>query len=269
MKARLGNLLGAVGQLVGHRRVPPAAVVLAYHDVLASGEPAPNPYTVAADALRSQLRLVRWLGFRLVELKVLTDRLLRGEDPAGLAAVCFDDALVGVYRHALPVLLAERVPATLLPVTTALGVAPTWWPSSARTMNRTELDEAVGAGLGIAAHTRTHRSLPDLDDASLAEELAGARAELADIAAAPVHVLAYPFGHHDGRVRAAARAAGYQAGFTFLNGTLTGAEDVFRLPRLTMGHRSGALRFGYHLTRPPASWPDHQIKTVGAAVSPS
>ncbi|MEJ7770695.1 MAG: polysaccharide deacetylase family protein [Geodermatophilaceae bacterium] len=269
MSARLRNVLETSGRLAHTRSVPSAGVVLAYHDVIAAGESPPNPYAVTARALRAQLRLVKRLGLRLVELSEFTDRLLYGAGTAGLASVTFDDALVGVYRHALPILLEEEAPATLLPVTGVLGVRPEWWPGSARTMTRSELDDAVAAGLGIAAHTRTHRSLPELDDSTLADELAGARAELADIAGQPVDVLAYPFGHHDARVRSVARAAGYRAGFTFLNGRMRGGEDLFRLPRLTMGQRSSRLRFGYHLSRPADSWPDHQLPAVGPCVRSS
>ena len=46
-----------------------------------------------------------------------------------------------------------------------------------------------------------------------------------------VDLLAYPSGHHDARVRAHAAAAGYRAGFTFLNGRV--------LPDLWMEHATG------------------------------
>jgi len=107
--------------------------------------------------------------------------------------------------------------------------------------------------------------LPALDEPALDSELAGSRADLEDIVGRPVDHLAYPFGHHDEHVRAAARRAGYQAGFTFLDGRVDAGLDRYRLPRLTMYGGHHRVRLAYHLARPSWSWPDHQLDRVAAA----
>jgi peptidoglycan/xylan/chitin deacetylase (PgdA/CDA1 family) len=114
----------------------------------------------------------------------------------------------------------------------------------------------------IASHTRTHPSLPSLSPSALGEELAGSRRYLEDLVGAPVDLFAYPFGHHDPTVREAVAAAGYRAGYSFLNGRITAGLDRYRLPRLNMWSGQGRSRLAYHLARPPASWPPTQLETV-------
>ena len=274
MRSQLGILAGAARQLLSPRRGGDTAVVLAYHDVLdgpASG------LSVSVQQLHAHLRLLGWLGFRIVPLDHLLAACVAAGVPAGvaaastaipdppgaLAAITFDDALVGVHRYALDVLQAHEAPATIFAVSGCLGTDPPWWPGSARTMTEADLaDAAARPGITVASHSRSHPSLPSLTEAQLRSELAGSRAELEDVLGYPVDTVAYPYGHHNSAVRAAAEAAGYHAGFTFLNGRLTGCEDRYRLPRLTMVAATPLWRVGLHLARPAPSWPDHQADSV-------
>lgn len=266
---RLDGPRGAVSTLLRTRQAAAGAVVLAYHDVLPAGAP-PTPLQVTAGQLRSHILLLRRAGCEIVTLSTLIDRLLAGGTVDRLAALTFDDALVGVLRHGLEVLEAEAAPATILPVVGRLGAAPDWWPGTARTMNGVELHEAISAGVEVAAHTRTHPSLPSLDARALRAELRDGRHELEQLLGRRVDLLAYPYGHHDPAVRDATREAGFRAAFTFLNGRITPGVDAYRLPRLTAGPALGACRLLYHVVRPAGSWPAHDAEVVldgGPAVS--
>lgn len=259
--AILAGALRGAALLAGGQPKVHGAVVLAYHDVAPAGAQAEG-LTVTASDLEDHLTLVRRSGSRIVHLSRLVDALLGGRDVTGQVAVVFDDALVGVHHHGLPVLAALGVPATIFAVTSHVGTTPPWWPGSARTMTRAELAESVAAGCEISGHTRNHPSLPALSDPELADELGGGRAWLEDLAGRPLDLLAYPFGHHDKRVRDTAQALGYRAGFSFLNGRLVEGQDRFKLPRLTMHAGHTRARLAFHLARSSASWPDHQQDTV-------
>ncbi len=260
--ARLSGAVRAGAALAGGRMATRGAVVLAYHDV---GDDPSNrtDYYVSPAQLRRQLTTAADAGLRFVDLATLTQAFLSGQPVDGLAAVAFDDGLAGVHRHAVPVLAHLGLPATVFAVTQGLGSPPPWWRGAARLMTRRELAEVAGAGLAVAAHTRTHPSLPGLDATALADELVGARHELQDLVQAPVDLLAYPFGHHDARVREAAAVAGFAAGFTFLNGRVSPGLDPFRLPRFTMWSGQGRARLIYHLARSARSWPDTQSDIMG------
>lgn len=70
------------------------------------------------------------------------------------------------------------------------------------------------AGFEIGFHTRDHHALPALDDDRLARAFDDGRSELAGLATTEIRSVAYPFGMADARVARAARAAGFQFGFT-------------------------------------------------------
>jgi peptidoglycan/xylan/chitin deacetylase (PgdA/CDA1 family) len=253
----LGAAAGARLLLGGGNRAP-GAIIFGYHDV---GPSAGNDtdYYLTAEKLRRQLLQATSAGLRFVPLGEITRRFLSGDPLDGLSAVAFDDGLAGVHHHAMPVLLELGVPATVFTVTDALGVDPPWWPGAQRVMTPAELAELAAAGFDIASHTRSHPSLPALSEVELRNEVAGARAALEDLTGRPVTTFAYPFGHHDGRVRHAVLEAGYEAAFTFLNGRVDHGLDRFILPRLTMSDDQGRLRLAYHLAR---NWPDHQLEVV-------
>ena len=258
---RVRTLVRAAGQLASRRRASPGGVVLAYHDVAAPGERTAG-YTVDASLLSRHVAVLRRLGLEVVELRQLVDALVAGRPTHRMAAITFDDALVGVVRYAAPVLASDSTPATVFAVTSALGASPPWWPGSARTMTAAELSLVGELGLDVGAHTRTHASLPALDAARLADELEGCRRDLAELVPAPLGVLAYPFGHHDPVVRAAAAAAGFSAAFTFLNGRVSPDLDRFRLPRLTMGADVSPARLALWLGRRASGWTEHQAAVV-------
>jgi peptidoglycan/xylan/chitin deacetylase (PgdA/CDA1 family) len=255
---RAAGALAALRVLAGGTVRASGAVVFAYHDIDDDGGNA-TTYLATPERLRTQLLSVMSWGLSFVGLGELCDRHDRGESLDGLAAISFDDGLHGVYRHALPILRELDVPATVFVVADP-GSCAQPWPGS-RTMTDQEVRALAENGVTIGSHTMSHSSLPDLDADELRYELRTSRARLEEVAQHPVDLLAYPYGHHDPRVRAEAREAGYRAGCTFLNGRFTPEVDPYRVPRLTMNdqHRP---RLAYHVARPASSWPDHQLDVV-------
>lgn len=255
---RAAGALAAARVLAGGTVDASGAVVLAYHDI--DDDPAnATTYLAKPERLREQLLSVISWGFTCVELGDLCDRQARGEPLDGLAAVTFDDGLHGVYRHALPILRDLDVPATVFVVADPESSAQPW-PGS-RTMTNEEVRALAENGVTIGSHTMSHASLPGLDAAALRHELHDSRARLEELVQQPVDLLAYPYGHHDSRVRTEARESGYRAACTFLNGRFTADVDRYRIPRLTMNEQSRA-RLAYHVARPASSWPDPQLDTV-------
>ena len=253
----------ALARMAVTRRAAAGAAVLGYHDVRADGEPGDEHYTVSATQLRAHIDTVRRAGLQIVALADIVELLASGRPVDGLAAITFDDALVGVHRHALPVLRELQVPATVFVVTDAIGVSPPWWPGAVRTMTADELREAKAAGVDLHSHSSVHASLPALAPDVLHADLAHSRALLRDTFGASANLLAYPSGHHSPAVRTAATNAGFGAAVTFLNGRLRPGDDPMRIPRFTAHAGMTAVALARHLARPPALWPDHQLDAVG------
>lgn len=105
------------------------------------------------------------------------------------------------------------------------------------------LRRLVASGVEIGFHTRRHDVLPALGDAELAEAMRDGRSELEDVAGR-LRTISYPHGLANARVAAAARAAGFEAGFTGLPGAVTSGSDPLLLGRLSPSYASvGELAF--------------------------
>ncbi len=97
------------------------------------------------------------------------------------------------------------------------------------------------AGCTVGFHTLRHDALPALSDAQLKDALREGRDELAEAAAAPVDLIAYPHGKADDRVANAAREAGFALGFTTARGAVRRDTDPLRVPRTVPDLTAGAL----------------------------
>ncbi len=239
------------------RRLPTkglGAAVLCYHDV--GTDPANRTdYYVTPDRFRSHLEWITHWGLTIVPLGEIVDRLLAGRSLDGLVAVTFDDALLGVRDHAVPILESLHVPATVFVVADVLGVDPPFWPGARRTLTAPELATAVESGLiTVGSHTCTHVSLPDVDEGVRRRELADSRTRLESIVGATTDLLAYPSGHYDLDVERDAASAGYRAAFTFSFGRAIAGTDQFAIPRFCIGPEHDAFRLARQLARPVTAW---------------
>ena len=110
-------------------------------------------------------------------------------------------------------------------------------PERLLTMNWDELRGLVARGFEVGSHTVSHPHLPSLSDDELDAELLGSKLRCEEELGVPCRYLAYPYGEHDDRVRAAARRAGYVAAFA-LHGQNPRA-DPFAVPRVDLYRNDG------------------------------
>ena len=120
------------------------------------------------------------------------------------------------------------------------------------------------AGMTIESHTRDHRVLETMPAAALADDLAGARADLTRELGVDSRAIAYPVGRTIARypaVVASVAAAGYRLGFTNASGKLDvrrpAALDRFNLARVAVDRDLSDAMFlaqlaapGFAYTRP-------------------
>jgi peptidoglycan/xylan/chitin deacetylase (PgdA/CDA1 family) len=111
-----------------------------------------------------------------------------------------------------------------------------------------ELGELAQEGWEVGSHTCSHPHLTQLPDAELAAELERSRAACEDRLARPCKSIAYPYGDVDGRVVAAAGAAGYRYGATLPETRFKGAEPL-DWPRIGIYHRDDSRRFRLKVSR--------------------
>lgn len=111
-------------------------------------------------------------------------------------------------------------------------------PQELATMTWDELRAHAERGVDIQSHGISHAHLPQLEDSELRRELRDSKQELEDELGRPCHELAYPYGEHDERVRAGARAAGYQRAFALWKRS----RDPYAAPRLDLYRRHSPVR---------------------------
>lgn len=101
------------------------------------------------------------------------------------------------------------------------------------TMDWDALLEHADRGVAIGSHAVSHPHLTRLSADELRRELNESREEIEDRLGRRCEDLAYPYGEHDERVRAAARAAGYGRAYA-LRGS---RSDPYAAPRVDLYRR--------------------------------
>ncbi len=101
----------------------------------------------------------------------------------------------------------------------------------------------------IGFHTIRHDLLTRLDDERLARALADGRAGLAEVAGRSIDTIAYPHGHFDSRVVAAARENDFAIGLTCVREAVTPGADPLALGRYEPPVRGSAGQFAFDLVR--------------------
>ena len=162
----------------------------------------------------------------------------------------FDDGYKNV-RNALPALERLSIPSTLFAcadyagdgrplAVPRLAAQAAAHPEHLATMTWDELGALAECGVEIGSHTLTHPHLPSLSDGELLRELRESRELIEAELSRPCRYLAYPYGEHDERVRAATRAAGYEAAFALRSGADT--RDLYALPRVDIYRKDRLVR---------------------------
>ena len=189
--------------------------------------------------LKRQIRtLTRW-GYQLVTFGELARRARDG-DPAGLAALTFDDGLVESLSLLVPLAATAGIPATVFVVSGWLGQTHPDAPWT-RIMTADELRSVSRAGLEIGGHSTQHDHLADLDHDDAEHDMRKCRNDLEAIIQRPVSVFAYPYGGATRATMEACASAGYDAACRS-SGAGNWAEP-FNLPRQDMQNRDSALGF--------------------------
>jgi peptidoglycan/xylan/chitin deacetylase (PgdA/CDA1 family) len=218
---------------------------------------------------------MRWLNDRydVVTLRDFVERMAAGASMRSLAAITFDDGYSGVFEHAVPVLRALNLPATVFVVADAAGgETGFWWdqpaivaantparrqswltdlrgdgrvilaaaaadgdlPASHKPAGWPVIRAALAKGIDIGAHSMTHRSLPRLTDTELEHEIVTSRQILYRQTGVSPAFFAYPYGHADSRVPPILRSAGYRGAFTLRAGLNRSLADPWQLSRVNV-----------------------------------
>ena len=186
--------------------------------------------------LESQVRWLRRLGYRFLTANELLDEYGGGAPEPRTAVLTFDDGWLDALTVTGPLLARLGVRATFYVCPGQWGAQHEYVPGAAgRLLDAGQAGELAERGMELGSHTLHHVDLRLADGDQLARELAGSKAAVEAVTGAPCRTLAYPYGFHDARVRAAAAAAGYELAWAWEEGPW----DPFAAPRLPAPPRAG------------------------------
>lgn len=213
--------------------------VLMYHRIGEARNNREARYAISAKGFASHMQALACSGYRAVSIEEFLAWLSGALTlPERAFVLTFDDGFRSVHDEAMPVLERLRWPCTVFIVSDLIGGEDVWVRASnpADTtyplLDAEEIRDLQRRGCSFHSHTRSHVSLPAVDDIRLADELRGSRERLAELTGQEVRYLAYPFGHVDARVEAAARTVGYTAAFVTQPGFNRRDINRFRIRRL-------------------------------------
>src|SRR3954471_15518776 len=222
-------------------------LVLCYH-ALSSAWPA--DLSVTPEAFERQLAFLARRGY----VGATFEQAVTAPPAPRTVAITFDDAYRSVLELALPIMRRFGMPASVyVPTDWPRRGSPMTWPGidqwiggphedELRCLTWDELGELAQEGWEVGSHTCSHPHLTQLADEELAAELERSRAACEDGLGRPCDSIAYPYGDVDGRVVAAAGAAGYSYGAT-LPETRFNRPEPLDWPRLGIFHVDDLRRF--------------------------
>jgi peptidoglycan/xylan/chitin deacetylase (PgdA/CDA1 family) len=217
--------------------------------------PVSREITVTPEAFEAQLAWLQRKGYRSAAPQEL-EAVLAGEQPVEpkTVVITFDDGFEDNYLWAHPLLVKYGFQGVFFITTKYVGAesGPDWtagdMPGYGRFLNWEQIRQMHREGAVIASHTCSHRLLTELDEADLAQELAGSRAVLEEHLQEEARWCAYPSGDQDERVQAAALAAGYSAAFTCVPGPSGKDTVAMAVPRIEVSASDSPLIFRIKLS---------------------
>ena len=207
-------------------------VVIMYHSITPGNGLPDSRWSVSERSFRSQLDLLKSEGWTTACVRDLTkaDTL-----PLRTVVITFDDGFENNFEHSFRHLNEYGMKATWFVVTMDIGKQSGWHDkdASSRQMLRDEqLKEMTAKGMEIAAHTRSHARLPELDARSITDEIEGSKKDLEDILGLTVDSFAYPYGLFNDNCVEAVRKAGYKVACTTQTGWFGSETDLLRVRRV-------------------------------------
>lgn len=190
--------------------------------------------TIAGGRLAEDLRYLADSGYQTLTVGQLKDHILTGRPlPDNAVFLTFDDGYLDNYAAAFPLLKSYGMTASFFIITSRMG--------QPGRMTASQIMEMSAAGMYIGSHTVSHRPLATLAKWENTLELEKSKACLEDLLGKEVGVIAYPYGSYNDDTLAAAREAGYWAGFTVRRGWADTAGDPLAMNRLPVFRKGRRL----------------------------
>lgn len=200
--------------------------VLYYHSVLPDSEVTTrNEVTISPENLKTQLQLVKDLGYTTLTMSELNDYIINNKEiPKKSILITFDDGYADNYVHAFPILKELDMKATIFVISS--GIDDGYYMSS------DQLKDMVNYGIDIESHTVNHVHLDTLSYEEQLKELKDSKATIEKVTNKEVLSIAFPFGDYNEDTLKAVTEAGYSIAFTTNRGLANRTDNKIALDRI-------------------------------------
>ena len=171
-----------------------------------------------------------------MNLPICSLETLLQDDCARGIALTFDDGMLSVFTHALPIIKDFKIPAHLFLTTGCIG-GDNYWPSQPKDspkfqmMNWDQIEHCQTGGFFIDSHTQSHPNLNQISEQELEAECEVCDQAIEQRLGKKPEYFAYPYGIHNEAVRQFVKTR-YRASVTTFLRPLHGKQDSAALPRL-------------------------------------
>lgn len=216
--------------------------VLTYHDIIERRGRGSVWFDCTIDEFEDQMRWLKRQGAVFLSLEELLAGLRgEGELPENGIAITFADNYLGFYRHAVPILRREGIPATLFVHTGFVGSKQGRPKLNWEQLREVDADPLFDVQSQTVSHPPDLRTLSDDD---LDREFSDSREVLERELGGARTLLAYPSGKWDERVAQAALRNGYLAAFSEVQEPAERSDSLFSVNRYVHTKYREAWRAG-------------------------
>jgi peptidoglycan/xylan/chitin deacetylase (PgdA/CDA1 family)/GT2 family glycosyltransferase len=234
-------------------RLTRSVPVLMYHGFGEADHAADEPggqsrFVLPPRHFARQMHLLSVLRYRVISFEELA-RALHGEGlpPRRAAVITIDDGYRDNLEVAHPVLQRHRFAATHFLISRKLGSVNDWDLPGALSgrpvLSLEETKRLRDDGAELGAHTRSHPSLPALEDGAVVAEIEGSRRDLEVDLGEEIRTFAYPYGRLDERALDAVATAGFLGACTTEERHARLDDDPLQVPRLEVRSTESTLQF--------------------------
>lgn len=225
------------------------ALILCYHAIADHrSDPILRTFSVPESRFRRNLDSLARRQFVFVSPDDILSALRDGQPlPRRSVLLTFDDCYADLLTTAQDILKPRGIPALAFAVTATKAFTNEWdighGAHCHRLLDWSELKQLRDSNVELGSHSRTHRSMPLLTDAELAQETELSAEDFEANGLPRPRFFCFPFGETDKRVSQAAARAGYAAAFGLSDRHADASSDLFDLPRVEVLSTDSSMMF--------------------------
>jgi len=208
--------------------------IIMYHSIDYTADKK-NKIIIPPEIFARQMKFLRDFKYNVITLDEAVAYIKnRKRPPARTVAITFDDGYENNYKYAYPILMQYKIPATIFVIVDSIGTKGfvTW--DQIREMDRSGI-------VSIESHTMSHPWLIHIGSAQLERELCDSRSALEEKLGRKMKFVCYPRNGYNEEVKAAARKAGYEAGFATKPTRLSPNYDIYEIKRIRISPTANNL----------------------------